>query len=95
MKTNAFLKKIKGLQKLEIYEIVKTLTINELVEILVDVSSEINGVDFTSNDNRFPITQAEFDRYFRIKESKGRGRKRREKLIEHYAKSDANNSANN
>lgn len=32
-------------------------------------------VETTKSDTRFPITQEEFNKYFRIKDGKGRGRK--------------------
>ena len=54
--------------------------LNIAVELLNIYQEKLNIIGENSTrieqkDTRFPITQEEFDKYFRIKDSKGRGRK--------------------
>lgn len=70
-----YLKKTKGLNESELRTFVENMPFCEVISTLIDLTLNYPEIQ---TDTRFPITQEEFDTYFRIKDSKGRGRKRRE-----------------
>lgn len=75
METKVYLKRVKTLDSNELRTFVENLPFCEIVSTLIDLTLNYPEIQ---TDTRFPITQEEFDTYFRIKDSKGRGRKRRE-----------------
>jgi hypothetical protein len=69
--------KFNPLDKEALAEYIQTLPNKEIVDILIEFLIEYREVGKTvvKEDNRFPLTQEEFNKYFRIKEAKGRGRR--------------------
>lgn len=69
--------KFSPIDKEALAEYIQTLPNKWIVDILIEFLIEYREVGKTvvKEDNRFPLTQEEFDKYFRIKEAKGRGRR--------------------